>query len=110
MRLFGGLRPWVLQRLTALYLLLSVLTLMVIIFRGEPMSFGAWRALMLQPACKVALLLFFSALFLHAWIGLRDVLLDYAKPLALRSLLLATSAFGLVTLELWVIVILTGTG
>ncbi|WP_186453973.1 succinate dehydrogenase, hydrophobic membrane anchor protein [Denitratisoma sp. DHT3] len=110
MKLFGGLRPWVIQRLTALYLLLSMLTLTAFIVFEEPMSFTAWRALMLQPTGKVAILMFFTALFLHAWVGLRDVLLDYAKPLALRSLLMASGAFGLIALELWVIVILTGTG
>lgn len=110
MKLFGGLRPWVIQRLTALYLLLSILGLATFIVFGEPMSFAAWRTLMLQPASKVALLLFFTSLFLHAWIGLRDVLLDYVKPLPLRSLFLASGALGLVALELWVVIILTGAG
>ena len=108
MSLFGGLRPWVIQRLSALFMLACLVVLAVFLAIGEPMSFAAWRAWMSRPIAIVAVLLFFTALFSHAWIGLRDVLLDYVHPLPLRALLLAAVALGLLSLEGWVVVILAG--
>ena len=40
------------------------------------------------------------------WVGLRDVLLDYAKPTNLRRSLLAAVALGLLGLGAWVLSIL----
>lgn len=108
MRLFGGLRPWVIQRLTALYMLLFIAVLPVFLALGEPLSFTAWRTEMSQPVFKIAFFLFFTSIFFHAWIGLRDILLDYVHPLLLRSLLTAGIVFGLVSLEGWVVMILAG--
>ena len=46
------------------------------------------------------------ALLLHAWVGLRDVVLDYAKPLGLRVGVMAALAFVLIGLALWMLNIL----
>ena len=40
------------------------------------------------------------------WVGLRDVLLDYAKPAGLRHGLLAAVALGLLGLGVWLLAIL----
>jgi succinate dehydrogenase / fumarate reductase, membrane anchor subunit len=40
------------------------------------------------------------------WVGLRDVLLDYAKPPALQRFLLTAVAAGLAAMAIWVICIL----
>ncbi|OIQ92272.1 succinate dehydrogenase hydrophobic membrane anchor subunit [mine drainage metagenome] len=108
MRLLGGLRPWVIQRLSALFMLGCFAVLAACLAIGPPLSFAAWRAWMSEPVAKVAAFLLFSSLFLHAWIGLRDVLLDYVQPLALRALLFVAIALGLISLEGWVVVILAG--
>lgn len=108
MSLLGGLRPWLIQRLTALFMLGCVLVLAVLLAVGEPMSFAAWRAWMSRPIAMVAAFLWFTSLFFHAWIGLRDVLLDYVHPLPLRALLFVAVALGLLSLEGWVVVILAG--
>ena len=108
MRLLGGQRPWVIQRLTALYLLLFLAASVAYVALGNPLTFTAWRALVAQPVVKVGFFLIFSSIFLHAWIGLRDVLLDYVHPLPLRMLLLASIAAGLIALEAWVVIILAG--
>ena len=54
----------------------------------------------------LALLAFFAALLLHMWVGLRDVLLDYAKPAGLRHLLLGGVAGSLFGNAVWVVLIL----
>ncbi len=48
---------------------------------------------------------FFVALLSHMWVGLRDVLLDYAKPAGLRRVLLALVAAALLGLATWVLLI-----
>jgi succinate dehydrogenase / fumarate reductase membrane anchor subunit len=42
-----------------------------------------------------------AAVLGHAWVGLRDVVLDYVRPLALRFAVLALAATGLALLGLW---------
>ena len=64
------------------------------------------RAWILGMPVLVAIGLFFVALLLHAWVGLRDVELDYVKPLALRVGVLTVLAFGLAGLGLWILRIL----
>ncbi len=65
-----------------------------------------WRAWVARPGITLAFLFFFAALLSHLWVGLRDVLLDYAKPAGLRNALLGLVAFGLVGLGGWVLAIL----
>jgi succinate dehydrogenase / fumarate reductase membrane anchor subunit len=59
---------------------------------------------------EVAVLLFFVALLLHGWIGLRDVVIDYVHPLGLRMAVLGAVALGQIALGLWVAVIFARLG
>jgi succinate dehydrogenase / fumarate reductase membrane anchor subunit len=43
---------------------------------------------------------------LHAWVGVRDVVLDYVHPLGLRLAVLGAAVAGLVFLGLWTALIL----
>jgi succinate dehydrogenase / fumarate reductase membrane anchor subunit len=54
----------------------------------------------------VSTALFFTALLLHAWVGGRDVLLDYIHAARIRFVSLAGLALGLIALGFWVIHIL----
>ena len=94
------------QRVSAVYLLLFVLFLLVSL-RSHPIgTFSDWRAWVARPGTSIALVFFFAALLGHVWVGLRDVLLDYAKPAALRRRLLAAAALSLLGLGLWMLWIL----
>jgi succinate dehydrogenase / fumarate reductase membrane anchor subunit len=76
-------------------------------FALQPMrSFPQWHAWMARPVTSVAFLVFFAALLGHMWVGLRDVLLDYARPDTLRRVLLSAAAFGLLGLGIWLLWIL----
>ena len=65
------------------------------------MTFAQWRAWVEQPLGAAALLLLAGALLVHAWVGTRDVVLDYVKPLALRFAVLTFAAAGLWMLAAW---------
>ena len=55
---------------------------------------------------KLATFLFFVSLFLHAWIGMRDILMDYIKPLSTRLALQVVVIVLLVAWAGWAIQIL----
>lgn len=103
---FTGLRAWWVQRISAIYMLLFVLFLLYSLGWHPLHDHAQWQAWMSRPAISVAFLVFFAALLGHMWVGLRDVLLDYAKPAALRRGLLAAVAAGLIGLAVWLLVIL----
>lgn len=65
-----------------------------------------WRDWMARPAITLAFGLFFAALLAHMWVGLRDVLLDYARPACIRGACLVLVAVGLLALAIWLLWIL----
>jgi len=102
----SGLRAWTVQRITAVYMLLAFLYFFSHFAFDAPRSYDAWRAWIAGPVVQVVALLFFAALLLHTWVGLRDVMMDYIKSLALRVTLLAALAFYLAAMAFWVMRIL----
>ena len=93
---FSGLAAWWVQRLSALYMLVFA-AFLVATFALRPMrDYTQWLGWIGRPGVKTALLAFFAALFCHMWVGLRDVLLDYAKPPPLQRLLLGALGASLV--------------
>ena len=103
---FTGLKAWAVQRASAVYMLLFVLFLLYSFALNPMQAYPEWHAWMARPGTSVAFLVFFAALLGHMWVGLRDVLLDYAKPTDLRRGLLVAVAFGLLGLGIWLLCIL----
>mgnify|MGYP006282472395 CR=1 FL=1 len=50
---------------------------------------------------QVATLLFVAALLYHAWVGIRDVLMDYVKPAGVRLGLQVLVILSLVVYLVW---------
>ena len=94
------------QRVSAVYILLFVVFLLYSFALQPPRTFSQWHAWLARPSTSVAFLVFFAALLGHMWVGLRDVLLDYAKPTSLRRSLLVAVTLGLLGLGAWVLSIL----
>lgn len=97
----SGLKAWAIQRLTAVYLALFFLYLVLKLMFGAPADYAAWRSWLADPVVSIATLVFFAALLLHAWIGVRDILIDYVWHTAARVGLLALVALVLVGSGLW---------
>ena len=87
-------------------MLLFVLFLLYLFALHPLKEFSRWHAWVARPCVSAALLVFFAALLGHMWVGLRDVLLDYAKPAGLRRGVLAAVALGLLGLGSWLLTIL----
>ncbi len=108
---FTGLAAWWVQRLSAVYMLAFVIFLLAT-FAVHPMhDFAQWRGWVGHANITVPLATFFAALLAHMWVGLRDVLLDYAKPPAVQRLLLAIVGVCLLALAgsvTWILVSVHG--
>ncbi len=105
-RVVTGLRAWLVQRFSAVYMLLFILFLLFNFFLDPPHSYLIWHGWMRNPGVSVATLVFFAALLLHAWVGVRDVIMDYVHPLALRVSALVLLGFGLMAIAAWLVRIL----
>ena len=101
MRLLSGQRAFVVQRLSALVLLAFVAGAGVRLAFGAPVTLAQWQAWAAQPLAAALLLLGAAALFAHAWVGIRDVVLDYVRPLPVRMFLLGMIVVALALLGAW---------
>ena len=81
-----GLRDWAMQRATAVLMLIYTAALIVFLL-ALPGDYAAWQAFFSQTWVKVFTQISFIALFLHAWVGIRDLWMDYIKPFGLRLFL-----------------------
>jgi len=99
----SGLRAWFLQRATAVYLLLFILYALQHLLFHAPDGYVAWHGWVAQPPVALGALLFFAALLLHAWVGIRDVVIDYIHPTAVRVSLLTVIGFLLAGCAAWVL-------
>lgn len=102
----SGLRAWTVQRLTAVYMLVFCIFMLVRFAVDRPHSYADWHAWMSGPFILLLTALFFLALLAHTGIGLRDVALDYIRLLPLRIAFLTLLSFSLLGLALWVLNIL----
>ena len=79
-----GLRDWLAQRITAGIMAVYSVVILVVMLGSQPINYGTWSNLFTQGWMRVATLLFAASLAWHAWVGMRDILMDYIKPTALR--------------------------
>jgi succinate dehydrogenase / fumarate reductase membrane anchor subunit len=100
----SGLAAWLVQRLSALFMGLFVVVMAMILLTRPEFDYARWRALFAHPLMAIATTMFFLALLLHAWVGMRDVILDYAgQSPALRLVLLSLLGGWLIAMGIWVL-------
>ena len=102
-----GLRDWLAQRITAVVMAAYTVVLAAVFLKHSPLAYHAWKDLFAQGWMRVATLLFAVSLVWHAWVGVRDILMDYVKPDGLRlalqvaTLLLLAACLGWTVQILW---------
>jgi succinate dehydrogenase / fumarate reductase membrane anchor subunit len=79
-----GTGTWLVQRATAVALALTLPVLIVYFLAALPADFAGWQALFAPLWLRVLMLLAAAALALHAWVGMRDIFMDYVHPTILR--------------------------
>ncbi len=101
-----GLRTWLLQRLSAVYMLLFAVSFGIYLLQHRPIDYTWWSDLFTRPAVVVASLLFFAALLYHAWVGVRDIMVDYIHDTVIRFTLWILVTLFLIAMGSWVSLIL----
>ncbi|PHV13273.1 succinate dehydrogenase, hydrophobic membrane anchor protein [Chitinimonas sp. BJB300] len=86
-----GLRDWLLQRITAVVMLVYTIGLVTFLVLAAQATYEGWQTLFSLTWVRVLSTVTVIALLLHAWVGIRDIWMDYVQPLGLRlSLHVAT--------------------
>ena len=101
-----GLRDWLVQRVTAVYMVAYTALFVGILFALPTIDYTVWRLLFSGALMRTLTALFFLALMWHAWVGVRDILMDYVQATGLRLLLEALVALALVGNAAWALQVL----
>ena len=101
-----GLGSWLAQRITAVIMALYSVIVLVLFMSRRLDSYGAWKELFQNGWMRVATLLFVVSLAWHAWVGVRDIVMDYIKPDGLRLGLEVVTILVLASYVGWTVQIL----
>ena len=102
-----GLRDWLAQRVTAVLMALftALVLAQLLLFKGS-IGYVKWASIFSAQWMKVITFTVILALLYHAWVGVRDIWMDYIKPLALRLSLQVLSLVWLIGCAGWSIQVL----
>ncbi|MFT3757986.1 succinate dehydrogenase, hydrophobic membrane anchor protein [Thauera sp.] len=96
-----GLKDWIAQRATAVFMAIYTIIFAVCTLTLPEFSYEAWSGLYAGGLFRFLSFLFFLSLFYHAWIGVRDIWMDYVKPTGLRLALHLVTLFLLIGYAGW---------
>lgn len=101
-----GLKDWLAQRITAVVMAAYTLIVLAAVMGGATSSQEAWRAFMSHGLIRFFTFLFIVSLCYHAWVGVRDIWMDYVKPTGIRLFLHALTLLALIGYAGWAIQII----
>jgi len=96
-----GLKEWVAQRITAVILAVYTLGLFLAVLFTPDLDYVKWVGffnftVLSFPLGKILALLAILSLCYHAYIGIRDIWMDYVKPTGIRLTLQVFTALWLI--------------
>lgn len=103
-----GLRDWLVQRITAALMAAYVLGIAGYVLLHPDMGYDRWTGLFSNQIVRSFSLLFLLALYCHAWVGVRDIVMDYVRPASLRLGIYVVVIVALVLYAIWAVQILWG--
>jgi succinate dehydrogenase / fumarate reductase membrane anchor subunit len=101
-----GLRDWLAQRITAVLMALFTIALLAQLLLGGPLGYDRWAGIFSQQWMKVLTFVTLLSLAFHAWVGVRDIWMDYVKPVGMRLALQVFSIVWLLGCAGWAIQVL----
>jgi len=103
-----GLKDWLVQRLSAVVMTAYVLLIgsYTLISETITYTYASWKSLFEQGWMRTATLFFVLSILLHAWVGVRDVFMDYVKNTGMRLTLQVLTVLWLVGCGGWALQIL----
>ncbi len=102
-----GLVGWLVQRVSAAVLAVYTLFAAGWLLLNAPVGYGAWKVLLSGNLVRAFTLLALLAVFSHAWVGVRNIVMDYVKPAGARLavhvlVILALILYGICSVQiLW---------
>lgn len=96
-----GLRDWLAQRLSAVIMVGYTAFVLIFMLKHAPVSVPEWQDFMRQNITRYLTFLFFLALLIHAWVGMRDVFMDYVRGTGLRLTLEVITLLLLLIYGFW---------
>ena len=102
-----GLRDWLAQRVTAaLIALFTLLVLAQVLLTKGPIGYDKWAGIFSSQWMKMLTFVVIIALLYHVWVGMRDIWMDYIKPVGVRLGLQVFTLVWLVACAGWGIQVL----
>jgi succinate dehydrogenase / fumarate reductase membrane anchor subunit len=101
-----GLRDWLAQRITSLLMALFTIVLIVQVLRPGPFDYYRWSAIFAPQWMKVLTFVTIVSMLYHVWVGMRDIWMDYVKPVSIRLTLDIFTIAWLVGCAGWAIQVL----
>ncbi len=101
-----GVKDWLAQRVTAIVMAVFTVVLLVSFLTGQNFTYEGWAGLFSRQWFKLFALVTFLGLFYHAWVGIRDIWMDYVKNAGVRLILMLATIFWLVACAAWTVQIL----
>lgn len=102
-----GLRDWLAQRVTGVLMALFTLVVLaqVLLTKG-PLDYTRWSGIFAAQWMKFLTFAVIVALLYHVWVGVRDIWMDYIKPVGVRLALQVFSIVWLVGCAGWAVQVL----
>lgn len=101
-----GLRDWLAQRMTAVVIGVYTIVLVVMAMLSQEPGYEGWARIFVPTWMKVFTMLALLALIYHAWVGVRDIWMDYVKPVGVRLALQIFTILWLMGCGVWAIDVL----
>ncbi|MEN9418552.1 MAG: succinate dehydrogenase, hydrophobic rane anchor protein [Pseudomonadota bacterium] len=101
-----GMRDWLSQRVTAVLMAVYTVVLLAQVLMPGELDYYRWSAIFSAQWMKVLTFVVIVALAWHAWVGVRDIWMDYVKPVALRLALQVFTIVWLVGCAGWAVQVL----
>lgn len=101
-----GLRDWLAQRVTAILMALFTVVLLAQFLMPGELGYDRWAGIFAQQWMKALTFVVVLSLAYHAWVGVRDIWMDYVKSVAVRLTLQVVTLVWLVACAGWAIQVL----
>lgn len=101
-----GLKDWLMQRITAIIMAVVTVVFGIFLVTHPGLQYDDWQSFFSYQTVRTLSLLFILSLLLHAWVGVRDIFMDYVQCTAIRLTLQILTIVALVSYGLWAIAIL----
>lgn len=72
-----GLKDWLAQRVTAVVMAAYTVILLALFLTGNNFGYEGWAGMFARQWFKIATFVTLLSLFYHAWVGMREIFMDY---------------------------------